>query len=579
MSDKNTAPTLIHVVYPSGHSGGNHQTYEDRVLVMGHVKALGGTLWLQNRAVALSPAGYFCTYADLKTGSQSIVLSLKKNGQLIDTRTIQIKRPAPLSVLKSMSVRTNAIQSTTMMPGESVQFKFSASPQDKVSLLIPGVLDTPLALKPKYPNAKTVADGYIDNREMVFAEPHQMQPLIPKAGWYEVVAKIPADAAVVQNVPMQLHLSNGAQQRLVVLPGKLSVWHRAKVATTKTDRAICRLTPDASDRLSPLRSQAELMIDGLWGDWARIRLAPNDTAWVKQTDVSFNQTPPPPYALVTNLSVQSEKLNITTPHRLPMQFSGEPQRLIAHLYGATAQCAKQIAVSPQSTISSVNWQQLRENVMSVTIQTNGYLSGYDYGYDASGIVLSVKTLPTQLSDSRVLIDPGHGGAELGSVGPSGLAEKNLNLAVSKKLKAALQKVGFKTVLMTRETDVAVSLEARAKKAIETQADIVLSIHHNALPDGRDPARYEGACSFYYHPFSQPLAEAMQRAFVRGAGMPDFGVMYNNLAITRIHQAMSVLLELGFFTHPAEYERLINPAFQDKVVAAMAKELAIFCARK
>ncbi len=121
-----------------------------------------------------------------------------------------------------------------------------------------------------------------------------------------------------------------------------------------------------------------------------------------------------------------------------------------------------------------------------------------------------------------------------------------------------------------------SLAAREQAALNSGAHIVLSLHHNALPDGRDPMKYEGSCCFYYHGFSKPLAEQIQQALVTQAQVPDFGTFHESFYMTRIHQALSVLIEVGFFTNPFEYEKLIDPQYQQKVTQAITSALVSYC---
>jgi len=78
---------------------------------------------------------------------------------------------------------------------------------------------------------------------------------------------------------------------------------------------------------------------------------------------------------------------------------------------------------------------------------------------------------------KIFIDPGHGGADSGAVA-FGLVEKDINLTVTKLLKKELQQYGF-DVKMSRETDIYVGLIQRANMANEWNADIFISIHHNA----------------------------------------------------------------------------------------------------
>lgn len=79
--------------------------------------------------------------------------------------------------------------------------------------------------------------------------------------------------------------------------------------------------------------------------------------------------------------------------------------------------------------------------------------------------------------SKVFIDPGHGGSDSGAVA-FGLVEKEINLIVAKELKKLLLNAGFE-VKLSRETDAYVGLRERANMANEWNADIVISIHHNA----------------------------------------------------------------------------------------------------
>jgi N-acetylmuramoyl-L-alanine amidase len=82
---------------------------------------------------------------------------------------------------------------------------------------------------------------------------------------------------------------------------------------------------------------------------------------------------------------------------------------------------------------------------------------------------------------RVVLDPGHGGHDAGTHGPSGLTEKDLVLDVSQRLAALLQDRLGSEVLLTRNDDTFVSLEGRTKIANEAKADLFLSIHANSSP--------------------------------------------------------------------------------------------------
>jgi len=83
----------------------------------------------------------------------------------------------------------------------------------------------------------------------------------------------------------------------------------------------------------------------------------------------------------------------------------------------------------------------------------------------------------------VIIDPGHGGHDTGAVGPGGTQEKAVALAISLKLKAALEKQGLE-VMLTRDDDTFVRLEDRSRFANGHHGDLFISIHCNAAPSSK-----------------------------------------------------------------------------------------------
>ncbi len=80
---------------------------------------------------------------------------------------------------------------------------------------------------------------------------------------------------------------------------------------------------------------------------------------------------------------------------------------------------------------------------------------------------------------RVVIDPGHGGKDPGAIGPKGLLEKNVVLAVGKRLARILKEKYNMEVILTRDKDVYIPLEERTAIANSNNADLFISIHANA----------------------------------------------------------------------------------------------------
>ncbi len=97
--------------------------------------------------------------------------------------------------------------------------------------------------------------------------------------------------------------------------------------------------------------------------------------------------------------------------------------------------------------------------------------------------------------TQILIDPGHGGSEVASVGPNGLGEKQLNLDVALRTADALRERGF-SVELTRTTDVRHPIAIRAGLANALDPDVFLSLHHNGGAVVRTPV--PGTQVYYQH---------------------------------------------------------------------------------
>jgi N-acetylmuramoyl-L-alanine amidase len=125
--------------------------------------------------------------------------------------------------------------------------------------------------------------------------------------------------------------------------------------------------------------------------------------------------------------------------------------------------------------------------------------------------------------AHVVLDPGHGGTEVGSVGPTGLAEKDINLQVAKATRRLLEERGA-TVVLTRDFDHNLTTATRGRLAAAIQPGLFVSIHHNggAPPSGDQPGvmaytktdstdsrRFGG---LFYHRFTTLLSQvAAERA--------------------------------------------------------------------
>ena len=224
----------------------------------------------------------------------------------------------------------------------------------------------------------------------------------------------------------------------------------------------------------------------------------------------------------------------------------------------------------------MSWRQSEDNVYEITAHLTGNRQwGYKSYYDGTTLCLSIKNPPLipaagKLDGIKICIDPGHGGAEKGSIGCSGMPESQVNLEIATQVKSYLETLGA-TVIMTRTSQSEnPSLDERVRIATNNQADFLISIHNNALPDGRDPWKEHGTSSYWYHPQSVALAGCLKNSVKAASGFIDLGARYQNLALARGPAMPSVLLEIGFMINPDEFAQLIDPQFQTKIAQAIAE---------
>ena len=173
----------------------------------------------------------------------------------------------------------------------------------------------------------------------------------------------------------------------------------------------------------------------------------------------------------------------------------------------------------------------------------------------------------------VVLDPGHGGKDPGKVGADEELEKDINLAVSKKLETLLKNHGY-NVVMTRSTDVDVGLYERADIANTVNADLFVSIHSNAAENRPD---YQGIYT-YYHPSSRRgarLAQAIQTPLCRMTGGIDRGIKDADFVVIRETKMCAVLVEMGFMTNHEELMNLIDDSYQDKLAQGISEGIVSY----
>jgi len=228
---------------------------------------------------------------------------------------------------------------------------------------------------------------------------------------------------------------------------------------------------------------------------------------------------------------------------------------------------------------------------------------------------SARSAPPVVQDGvrTVVIDPGHGGSEAGAIGEAtGITEKDLALAIARRLRnLILERLGI-DVRLTRQDDRDMTLEERTALANNLQADVFISIHANAYrgrgvrgaetfflsatatdDEARRLAALENDAAGVQEASrgdselqmllwdmaqtshlreSSVLAETIQARLNELAGTGDRGIKQAPFRVLKGATMPAVLVEVGFLSNPDEERRLADPRYQERVAEALYRSV-------
>ncbi len=227
------------------------------------------------------------------------------------------------------------------------------------------------------------------------------------------------------------------------------------------------------------------------------------------------------------------------------------------------------------------------------------------------LTLLVHPLAFGAATPVVIIDPGHGGTQTGAASDVGVLEKNLALALAKKVKARLEETLHATAVLTRDADTLVHLSDRVAFANARNPDVFVSIHANSMPTPRQRRLVEGVETYFLsanasgeqatkvaarenadaaqkgakkqgpvaailadlqraeaHAQSSALAYAIHEQIVSQTGAQDRGVQQAPFYVLMGLEAPAVLVEVGFISHPEEGHRIADAKYQDALAKAI-----------
>ena len=230
---------------------------------------------------------------------------------------------------------------------------------------------------------------------------------------------------------------------------------------------------------------------------------------------------------------------------------------------------------------------------------------------ATAVATKAPTPQPRVINKTIVIDPGHGADDVGAVGPNKRYEKVINLNVSKNLYSILKQRGYK-VYLTRSSDTFIKVMNRTVLANDKNADLFISVHTNSVPKEKanevsgietfflSPARNERAKrvaaienksdiremsnsskDVFLESLNRPritashkLAIDVQAGLLQSArskykDVSDSGVREGPFWVLVGAQMPSILVELGYVSHPVESKRLYDKNYQQSLANGIA----------
>lgn len=556
------AQSALQVVYPPD----GHQTTAEQIFLIGTGAADQPVLLNSEPIQGRSPAGHFAPSRPLSLGPNTFTLT--QGDQTLAITVIRVPAgptlPATLGFAEGSLVPAADV---ARQPGDWVCLGAIAPAPAAVTASLAGQTYTLMPQGDRAelpPNSAVLTD--------------QAQPVAGPSRYESCfMAATPGDLG-----KPTYSLTQGGSAVTAQAPGAISILNPSAIEVVAVTAAagVARTGPSTDySRLTPLPQGTRARVTGREGDWLRLDYG----GWIRAAETQ----PVAGSAGVRSLirGVTSRQVpgwtEIHFPLQVPVPVSVEQgtDSFTLTLHNTVPQ-TDTIYVTDDGLVERLDWNPILPDQVEYRIHfKTDQQWGYKLRYEGTTLVLSLKQPPNlqasrPLAGTTILVDPGHGGDEPGARGPNGTPEKDVNLAVSLLLQAALEARGAQ-VIMTRTADRTLPVNDRPAQIAQVEPTLALSIHFNALPDSGDAQNTAGIGAFWFHTQAHSLAQFLHDHLVTELDRPSYGVFWNNLALTRPHVAPSVLLELGFMINPSEFEWATDPQEQARLAEILAEGVELW----
>ena len=336
----------------------------------------------------------------------------------------------------------------------------------------------------------------------------------------------------------------------------------------------------------PIRSElgpgVVLKANGKIGRNYRVRLSRTENGFISQDDVDVmpTETVSPSYYITSMSCGPGAGADIVTiPYSEPVPYEVVPEpdqnRIVITMFGVETANTWVSHRAGCKLIDKLTWEQTTPETYKIYVNLKSKdIWGYDLRRDGNRLIMRIKYPPVYdlanekpLTGLKIAVEAGHGGSGSGAIGLSGLVEKDINLDLSFMLGDLLKSMGAE-VVQVRDTDRDMALTEKRNIAVNSGANMLISIHANA--GGTGYLSVGGTSTYWHNPFWAPLAETIYARLLE-TGLGEFGVVGSfNYSVTRLSQMPSVLVEQAFMTHAGDEEKLADPVFRQTMAQKISE---------
>ena len=335
------------------------------------------------------------------------------------------------------------------------------------------------------------------------------------------------------------------------------------------------------EKLGFLQPGIRLIITGKRGSQYRVQLTQTLQGWLPEEFAKLlpSGTPQPHSAAGTVTVTGHSDFDLVTLNlgeKLPYTSEQltDPNILTVDIYGSASNTNWIGNNLSAKGIKNVTCRQIASDHYRLLIALTHPHWGYDIDYAGTTMRIKIRRPPVLVSrDSvfaglRIAVDAGHGGDSHGAIGATGSLEKDITIAVVRRLEQLLRSRGA-SIVLTRTENEGPAMGDRIDRIVNSRADLLIAVHCNSCGDASDPIAIRGTSAYYKYIGFKPLADAVYAKMLE-LPLPQFGEVGNfNFMLNSLTQLPNVLIETAFLSNPEEEMLLMDDTFRGHIAEHIA----------